>query len=212
MTPNVQVAPDAGNCYVEDLDFNPAIDSSNEYTFLIENPVVDGTVLIALAAYLAAEKKAMNVKVPEPFGRTLLVNHSVASVVTVNGFDYLNQPMTENITIAVGNTPVQGVKAFKRITRIDAVLAGNITVSTGQAFGVPFAGIALIREIVDGVVATSGTLTAAGVAVQTATTGDPRGVYNPNAATDGVKDIAITLVTQAQRTGGLYGLRHFSVA
>lgn len=209
-TPNVQCATDAGNCYVEDLDYNQSLDPTGECNFIITDPVVDGAVLVTLAAYLAAEKKTMTVKIAEVFGRSVLVNHSVASNVTVNGFDYLNQPMTETITIAVGGTPVAGKKAFKRITRIDSVLAGNITISAGAEFGLPFAGIELIREIVDGVTAVEGTLTAAPIIAQTATSVDPRGTYNPNAATDGAKDISVTFVTAGARAGGLYGLRQFS--
>lgn len=112
-----------------------------------------------------------------------------ASTYTVVGTDEYGNTLVENI--AGGNVAtVQGKKAFKTITSITAAGAGtgNISFGHGDVLGLPVfipgAGN-IIREILDSAAATAGTLAAGSTATQTATTGDVRGTYIPNSATDG---------------------------
>ena len=133
---------------------------------------------------------------------------SAAGSVNIRGFDYLNQPMMETVVGIVGD--VETKKAFKRITQIEPVVAGNITVKLGTKYGLPFAAIQIVRETADGVISANGTIVVPPLIAQTATTDDPRGTYNPNTAGDGLKDVSVALASTNDTIGGLYGRRHFA--
>lgn len=113
--------------------------------------------------------------------------------VTITGKDEYGVTITETIA-ANGTTAVAGKKAFKTVTGAvtSAAFTGNLTIGTTDLLGlpvfVPSAGM-ILKELLDGVAATAGTLvggirTANG---STATTGDVRGTYDPNAAADGAR-------------------------
>ena len=154
-----------------------------------------------------------------PWGRTVVVDASAAGtpLCTVHGFDYLGQAMSENITMA-GTTAVEGNKAFMRVTQF--VVASGITGTFDAGFldelGLPYKTIAILEEIEDG--APNGTIGAVVVGVltdpQVATTGDPRGTYNPTGTLDATADI--TIVARADNwinaagNGGYYGIKHVS--
>lgn len=113
------------------------------------------------------------------------------AVLTVYGTDEYGQAMVENITMN-GSTAVAGKKAFKRVTRIAAskAIANGAFVGTGDVLGLPFflqEAAAVIKEIQDDAAATAGTLVEGVTSEATATTGDVRGTYDPNAACDGSK-------------------------
>jgi hypothetical protein len=108
---------------------------------------------------------------------------------TVTGKDEYGATVVENITGPNAST-TQGKKAFKSITSISAgtTPVGNISLGFGNVLGLPcFIGGAgnIVREILDGAVATAGTLAAGVTSTATATTGDVRGTYIPNSAPDG---------------------------
>lgn len=116
---------------------------------------------------------------------------------TVTGEDDYGNTVVENI--AGGNIATsQGNKAFKKITSIVASGAGtgNISFGFGDKLGfpvhVPGAGN-IVREILDGAAATAGTLAAGSTSTQTATTGDVRGTYIPNSATNGSRTYEVLL-------------------
>lgn len=120
-------------------------------------------------------------------------------VLTVYGLDQYGQPLRESLTLN-GTTPVVGAKAFLTVTRvaISAAAAGNVSVGFGTKLGLPvFLGSAgfVLKELQDGAAATAGTfaygITTAGGS--TATTGDVRGTYTPNAAPDGAKTYELIL-------------------
>ena len=129
-------------------------------------------------------------------GQTLDVPRNVVgawtgtAVVTVTGYDEYGQLMKES---SASGTTFTGKKAFKKVTSI--VPSANITLATfgtGDVLGLPvfLPGTGnVLRELQDGAVATAGTIvggirTAGG---STATAGDIRGTYDPNAAADGDK-------------------------
>lgn len=111
--------------------------------------------------------------------------------VAIQGYDIYDQKVAETITLN-GTTIVTSKKALKAVTQmaISAATAGNVTVGTSTTLGLPLAlikAVQLIKEGQDGAVATAGTLVAADQSTPTATTGDVRGTYVPNAAPDGSK-------------------------
>jgi hypothetical protein len=151
------------------------------------------------------------------WGRTLTLVGSGAgtNAVTLNGYDYLNQPI-QKVTAVNGTTPVAISVAFKRLTSIVIASGGSITVDIGfgALFGLPYKTLRVLEELVDGALGTAGTLTAP-VLTDPATnaTGDPRGLYTPNVTPDGTKLIQGRFVLDgyinSSGNGGLHGIRHY---
>lgn len=113
------------------------------------------------------------------------------SVITITGTDVHGAVMKENIT-ANGTTAVNGKKAFKTVTGISgsATAANGIFIGTTNILGLPvfLPGSAyILKELQDGAAATAGTVVAGVSTAATATTGDVRGTYVPNATPDGAK-------------------------
>ena len=111
------------------------------------------------------------------------------AILTVTGTDEYGRVVRES---SASGTTMAGKKAFKTVTgfTFNANVTGA-TVGSGDVLGLPVAitGVARVfREIQDGAVATAGTVVTADLTVPaTATTGDVRGTYDPNAAADGAK-------------------------
>jgi hypothetical protein len=152
----------------------------------------DADGISASQSVLAAAAALLNGAV----GATLDVPRNVvgawtgAAVVTVVGYDEYGEVVKES---SASGTTFTGKKAFKKITSIKP--DANITLATfgtGDVLGLPVflpsAGH-VVKELQDGVAATAGTFVA-GIRVaggSTATSGDVRGTYDPNAACDGDK-------------------------
>ncbi len=125
--------------------------------------------------------------------RNVVAAWTGTGVLTVTGTDEYGRVIRES---SASGTSLTGKKAFKTVTGISS--SANITaltVGTGDVLGLPVAlpQVGLnVREMQDGAVATAGTLVAAVRTTATATTGDVRGTYDPNAACDGAK--AFTLI------------------
>ncbi len=151
-----------------------------------------------------------------PFGRTLTVDADGANtaVLTITGTDYEGNVMVENIT-ANGTSVVAGVKAFYTVTGISFTnsASNNVFVGFADVLGLPFylPGVddcPTVGEFEDGTIATAGTFVAGVDTAVTATTGDVRGTYVPNSATDGAKNFVLFIPSvdpeyqgQAQFTG-----------
>jgi len=121
-----------------------------------------------------------------------------STTVTVVGFDEYGQAMTET---SGSGTSFTGKKAFAKITSITpAATVTGATFGTGDVLGLPVFlpganASYILKELQDGVVATAGTAVA-GIRTSggsTATTGDVRGTYDPNAACDGAKVFQLIL-------------------
>lgn len=150
------------------------------------------------------------------FGRdvTIIASGAATSTVTIRGFDYLGQPMSETLTLN-GATAVSGVKMFRHVTRVEAAItaATTINVGWGNRLGIPYRAVntVLEKELVAGVAPTAGSLVAGPLptAATTATSVDSRGYYTPNAAvlTNGVRTYVISYA--ADNIGGLHGARQF---
>ena len=112
---------------------------------------------------------------------------------------------------AADTTAVAGAKAFKRITRIaiDALMAGNAFVGTGDVLGLPY--FTSTRNYVltawDGAFVTTGTYVAGVTTTATSTTGDVRGTYTPPTATDAARRLtAYIFLADPDTDAGLYGV------
>jgi hypothetical protein len=136
----------------------------------------------------------------------------VACTVLVTGKDVYHQAMTELFTItATGTTKTAtGKKAFKQITAIAITSAGDATANTanigfGDSLGLPYNLKNLNRALflIDGVVQTTLGTVAPAVTTSPATnvTGDVRGTWLPNSATDATRTYAIWMANIPNAVG-----------
>ena len=184
-------------------------------------PAANNATLLATALSVAAAGStdlSGSAVFPEPYGRVVSVVLSGAGTgnVTVRGWDYLGQPITEVLALN-GAANVAGKKAFKSVGSITYPTVGAVTmnVGTGSALGLPYKALRCQFETANGVAAAAGTLLPPVLTdPQTATTGDPRGTYNPTTSPDGstvitaVFDMANDI--NAAGNGGLLGIKHFA--
>lgn len=157
---------------------------------------------LGIRLYNPATMLARNVRITTAAGDT--------AVYTVRGFDMYGYPMSEAIT-AAGASTVSGKKAFKYITSVTPVgtVGATITVGTGDVFGFPLFSAAFTDVFINwnnaAIIATTGYL--AGVTtVATTTTGDTRGTYNVQSASDNTKRLYITQSPPPTNVGSTVGL------
>lgn len=173
-------------------------------------------VAVAASSSTNVVKSFDNVlEIDAPFGAALSVvaSGSYSGKVTVDGFDYLGQHVTEEIT-ANGTTAVAGVKCFKFISKVTCASGANVTVTLSRKLilGLPYKTVAIISEVRDGVKATTTQLVAPVLTAGTATSSDPKGKINlatyANAA-----NVKLILVADdfdnATLGGGLFGIPHY---
>lgn len=143
------------------------------------------------AAAIAAAALAGTADVP----RNVVAAWTGTAVLTVTGTDKDGNVLVES---SASGTSLAGKKAFKTIT--DISVSANVTaltVGTGDVLGLPvfLPGTGyVLRELQDGAAPTAGTLVAGVASTATATTGDVRGTYDPNAACDGAKAFQLVAV------------------
>lgn len=150
---------------------------------------------------------------------------ATGGAIVVNGYDIYGQPMTESIT-AVASTTVSGKKAFKYIVSIvpGVTDAGhNYSVGTSDIFGLNVRAdfFAYTRIVWDNtvIIANTGFVAAVTTDPATATTGDVRGTYATQSASDGTKRLQMfvapsvaTMVASslANAQVGLIGVEQYS--
>lgn len=205
----------AGGAYVLGLEVPGPRDVRDENG---KNPILRANsmrvVQINLGAPIAAAATGVSASQSVGVGAAFLLNGSLlaggrmvfdvprnvvaawtgTSVITVTGKDEYGNTVVES---SASGTTFAGKKAFKEITRVTSSAAITLaTVGTGDVFGLPLfvetSGL-LLKELQDGVAATAGTLVVADSAKATATTGDVRGTYDPNAAADGSRSFQLWL-------------------
>lgn len=136
--------------------------------------------------------------------------------VTIVGYDYLGQKISKTKALN-GATPISFGVAFKRIVSIAIASGGSITVDVGwgDALGLEYRTSKVNTEFVDGVPESSvGTLTAPVFTdPATSSTGDPRGLYDPNVTLDGAKHVYVKCELSewlnSSNNGGLHGIAHY---
>lgn len=151
--------------------------------------------------------------------RITSVGNDSAATFSVRGYDLYGFPVWETITGANAGV-ASGVKAFKYIASIvpAGTLSGsNVTVGTGDVIGLPlvstrfqdlqiYFNAALIS-------ATTGYTAAVTTNPATAVTGDVRGTYALQTASDGTRRLQVKIqITPAKlaSTAALYGVTQFS--
>lgn len=128
--------------------------------------------------------------------------------VTINGFDYYGQAMSEVIaTGTTQSTAVNGKKAFYIVTSatVSGAVGATTALGTTDVIGLPVrvfdAGYIVNAKFNNTLAANAGTFVAAATATATTTTGDVRGTFDPDGACDGIKRLVITIALPAIAVG-----------
>lgn len=139
---------------------------------------------------------------------------------TVSGYDLYGYPMTETITGANAGV-ASGAKAFKYISGVTHTgsVATTLTIGTGDVIGLPLLAnyFGDIRVVYNNAVVTASTGFTAAVATNpsTATTGDVRGTYALQSASDNSKRLQIFItpsVANISTITGLFGVAQSSAS
>lgn len=150
--------------------------------------------------------------------RITSVGNDSSGSVTVRGYDIYFFPVTETITLSNASV-ASGKKAFKYIQSITpaGTLSGsNVSVGTGDLYGfgmrTDFFDLSMIYWNSALIVAATG-FTAAVTTTPTATTGDVRGTYGVQSASDGTKRLSLfvtPLISNIQTAAGIFGPTQFA--
>lgn len=144
------------------------------------------------------------------------VGNDTGATFTVAGYDLYGYPMTETITGGSGAT-VTGKKAFKFVTSITpaGTLSGsNVSAGQSDVYGLPFytpswGAYATIFWNNASIAANTGFTAGDTTSPATATTGDARGTYAVQSASDGTKRLQVVLspaVANCLTSTGLFGV------
>ena len=148
-------------------------------------------------------------------------NGAPGGVITISGYDYYGYPLTDAVSLPDLPGSVTSLKAFKFIqsmTTNDGLLSGNVTVGTSDVYGLPLRADAFFQTSIvwnnTTVTASAGFVPADQTSPSTKTTGDVRGTYATQSASDGVKalQISITPSPNAIASGSVNGLAGIALA
>ena len=151
---------------------------------------------------------ALQVDVPRAVAVTIGAGTITNRNVTVTGYDYYGQPMSE--VIATGTTQsvaVNGKKAFYQITAatVSGAVGATISLGTTDILGSPVrisnAGYVSRAGWDNTLAEDAGTFVAAVATTATTTTGDVRGTYVPSSACDGAKRLVMGVLLPALAVG-----------
>lgn len=142
-----------------------------------------------------------------PRNVTIAVTHAtsiVAMSVTFDGYDQYGRRITETLAVTATGTSktADGKKAFKSLSSVAITSASDATANTlnagfGDALGLSYrvAPGGFLQGVFDGTKeGTQGTFVNADASTPSATTGDPRGTYDPNGTLDGAKKVEVYYV------------------
>jgi hypothetical protein len=210
------------NDYVAAMQYSSDVNYNAGTRVSFGVPAAANATLVANAFSIAIATSADLTAIaqfPETYGRnvTLVASGASTASITLNGWDYLGQPISEQFTLN-GATPVVGNKAFKtfRSVTVNTITAATtINIGSGAKFGLPYKAVRAAYEMTAGLSAAAGALQNPSlVDPATAITTDPRGMYTPTTTPNGTADISAVFdfvndVNAAGR-GGLHGLPQFT--
>lgn len=225
--PNVQTDPTNFqrriNNYVPAMMYSSDVNYNGATRTSFGAPLAANATLVANATTIAGNGTVVDLSTvapfPETYGRTVTIVASGASttVISLRGWDYLGQPIQEDLTLN-GTTPVVGKKAFKSfLSYTTGTGTGGTTcnIGSGAALGLPYKCLRVGWEVANGQAVSAGTLIQAVLTdPQTSTTGDPRGTYAPTTTLNGTNIISAACDyvndVNSSRNGGLHGIRQFT--
>ena len=159
---------------------------SNPTTYILTAVTATGATLTTTAG------AAVVTTAGTPTGLTYTLG-AAPQTITISGYDYYGQPMSEAITSSSAvSTAVNGKKAFFQVSSIatGGATGTALTVGTTDKLGLPvrvFNAAYIVSVKSNSTLAQdAGTFVAADTAVATTGTGDVRGTYAPATASDGI--------------------------
>lgn len=192
-----------GRIYV--FDVIPQAKLTNNISVAASYAVAGNATLAAGAGTKAATTVAgtsvIQLDCPRAVAITIGAGTIADTNVTVSGFDYYGQAMSEVIaTGTTQSTTVNGKKAFYQVSQV--AVAGDcgatIAVGTTDIIGLPVrvtdAGYLASVGYNNTLARDAGTFVAAATATATTTTGDVRGTYLPSGACDGIKRLVMGIL------------------
>ena len=215
--PNPTNFPRRINMYVPAMAYSADVNFNGETRVNFGAPVAaNATAILATGTMTGITSTDLSAvaAIADQYGRNIQVVASAANAtaVTVNGWDYLGQPISETLTLN-GTTPVLGSKAFKYFNNVTFTSAATtLSIGTGVKLGLPYKAIRAVYEIGNGALAAAGTLQAPSTTdPSTATTTDPRGMYTTTTTMNGTNIISgvfnMLNDVNTANNGGLHGLR-----
>ncbi len=151
---------------------------------------------------------ALQLDVPRAVSVTIGAGTITDRNVTVTGYDYYGQKMSEVIaTGTTQSTTVNGKKAFFQIisASVSGAVGATISLGTADIFGSPvrFTNRGYLARVGwDNTLAeNAATATVADTATATTTTGDVRGTVAPSSAADGAKRLVVAVLLTAIQVG-----------
>lgn len=151
---------------------------------------------------------ALQVDVPRALSVTIGAGTITNRNVTITGYDYYGQAMSEVIaTGTTQSTTVNGKKAFYQITAatVSGAVGATISLGTTDIFGCPvrFSNKGYLARVGwDNTLAEdAATVVVADATTATTTTGDVRGTVVPSSAADGSKRLVVAVLLTAIQCG-----------
>jgi len=170
-----------------------AASPTTTYTLAAGTSVKAVTLLNGTTGYQLDVPRAVSVTI----GAGTITNRTI----TVSGYDYYGQAMSESI--ATGTTQsvtVTGKKAFYVVTgaTITGAVGATTSLGTSEVLGLPIrvfdAGYIVNVKFNNTLAANAGTFVAADTtSPATVSTGDVRGTYTPNGSCDGIKRLVMCI-------------------
>jgi hypothetical protein len=145
---------------------------------------------------------------PRAVSITIGAGTIAATNVTISGYDYYGQAMSEVIsTGTTQSTTVPGLKAFFQVSSVYVAgdCGGTISVGTTDVIGLPVrvtdAGYIARAGWNNTLAENAGNFVVAATATATTGTGDVRGTFTPSTACDGIKRLVVGILLPAIAVG-----------
>lgn len=156
----------------------------------------------------ASGQTVLQLDVPRAVAVTIGAGTITNRNVTISGYDYYGQAMSEVIaTGTTQSTTVNGKKAFFQIlsATVSGAVGATIALGTTDILGIPVrvTDAAYVASVGfnNTLARDAGTFVAAVTTTATTTTGDVRGTYVPSGATDGAKRLVMGILVPAIACG-----------
>ena len=180
------------------------IATASAYTSTITLTAGTGTTSVTLNN----GSTVVQLDVPRAVGVTIGAGTITNRNVTITGYDYYGQAMSEVIaTGTTQSTTVNGKKAFFQIlsATVSGAVGATVALGTTDILGAPVkvgnAGYIANTGWDNTLGNDAGTFVAAVTTTATTTTGDVRGTYVPSSATDGAKRLVVGILLPALAVG-----------
>lgn len=186
---NLQLEEPGGDFYFDQKRGNTISNMVRSSLYLVNlgGPRVENANLY-VSTTTAPASGEFNVSGEQPYTTRNVVVHSAqdnsACTFRIEGVDIYGRPMVEDLQGPAASGRTDGNKAFSRVTRIHVKgsCQGEISVGSGSKLGLPVflpASGFVMREMMNGVAVSGGTIIPGETRFPTATTYDTRGTYTP---------------------------------